>query len=183
MAQLAEADMRQERADLCDPGRAAEVELARRRDRIRDPEDDDPLEPQGDPVLRLLGELEGGLLLRAGHQHEDGARAQDRVDGRAAVLEGSLVADQEELVGTGIHNGHSCISERDSGTGPRGRRGIDRGRVRETALGVAREWRRPRWKSHAAARCPAAARIGAPGSRGSMSVAQGKATTGSPGSQ
>ncbi len=65
VAQLTEADMGEERGDLPDAVPTAEVEESGGGARVRDPVDDRALEPERDAVLRLLRELERGLLLRA----------------------------------------------------------------------------------------------------------------------
>ena len=105
MAQLAQADMGEQGRDLADTRPVAEVEEPRRR-RIGDPVDDDPLEAQGDTVAGLLGELEGDLLLGAGHEDPDGSWPQPSAHRRAAVLELAPAADQQVLVWTCSHDWH-----------------------------------------------------------------------------
>jgi hypothetical protein len=107
VAQLAEADVDEQVRDLRHPGSAAEVEEPCRRDGIGDAVDDDPLEAQGDAVPGLLRELEGGFLLRAGHEHEDGTRPQEDLHGRATVVDLPSAADQQVLVRARFHDRHA----------------------------------------------------------------------------
>ena len=111
MAEFAEADVGEGGRDLADPT-GAEIEEPGRGDRVDDAVDERPLEPQRDAVLRVLRELEAGLLLGPRDEDVDGAGAEDGLDGGPVVLEPPVTSDQQVLARTCLDDGHRSILPR-----------------------------------------------------------------------